>query len=68
MAEVWAGTAIGYARTINEMKKLGAISKETSKTPKELGVHESVLREFEKLGWVKKTQGGRYYRIPKTSQ
>jgi hypothetical protein len=68
MAEFWAGTAIGNARAINKMKKLGAISEETSKTPKELGVHESVLRKFEKLGWVRKTQGGRYYLISKTPE
>ena len=63
MAELWAGMAIGDARAINKMKKRGAISEETSKTPKELGVHESVLRKFEKRGWVKKTLDGRYYLI-----
>jgi len=61
MVEAWAGNIIGDLRAKKKMEKKGAVSKATAKTPKELGVHESVLKEFERYGWVGKTADGRYY-------
>jgi len=61
VAEFLAGLAIGDARAIRKIKKKRALSQETAKKPAELGVHESVLREFKKRGLVKETEDGRYY-------
>lgn len=48
-------------RTIKKIKEAGAISEETAKTSKELGIGESTLRYLVSVKDVKKTSDGRYY-------
>lgn len=48
-------------RTIKKIKEAGAISEETAKTSKELGIGESTLRYLVSVKDVKKTEDGRYY-------
>ncbi len=48
-------------RTIKNIKEAGAISEETAKTSKELGIGESTLRYLVSVKDVKKTEDGRYY-------
>lgn len=51
-------------RAIKKVKEAGAISEETAKTSKELGIGESTLQYLVRVKDVKKTEDGRYY-VPK---
>ena len=62
MAGALAGMAIRAELIKKKMKELGAISEETAKTPKELGVDEWFLTSgIAKIHGIKGTQDGRYY-------
>lgn len=54
-------------RTIKKIKEAGAISEETAKTSKELGIGESTLRYLVSVKDVKKTEDGRYY-VPREDE
>jgi hypothetical protein len=48
--------------TKKKMRELGAISEETAKTPKELGVDEWFLKSgIAQIHGIKRTKDGRYY-------
>ena len=48
-------------RATKKVKEAGAISEETAKTSKELGIGESILQYLVSVKDIKKTQDGRYY-------
>lgn len=48
-------------RAIKKVKEAGAISEETAKTSKELGIGESTLQYLVSVKDIKKTEDGRYY-------
>jgi len=48
-------------RAIKKVKEAGAISEETAKTSKELGIDESTLQYLLSVKDIKKTKDGRYY-------
>ena len=57
-----AGIAIRCAQAREKIKKLGAVSEETAKKPKELGIDEWTLNHsMAKIRGIKRTEDGRYY-------
>lgn len=60
MAEFFA-TYYPRRRAIKKIKEAGAVSEETAKTSKELGMGESFLQYLVSVKDVKKTRDGRYY-------
>lgn len=50
---------IGYARIVNKVKKAGAVSEETAKTPSQLNLMEGDLKRMRR--WIKETSDGRFY-------
>lgn len=62
MAAAFAGFQIGRARILKKIKEAGAISEETAKTAKELGLKEKDLKRLKR--WVKTTSDCRFY-VPK---
>jgi len=60
MAEFFA-TYYVRQRAIEKIKEAGAISKETAKASKELGIDESTLKWLAFVKDVKKTKDGRFY-------
>jgi hypothetical protein len=62
MAGLLSGLAIRAEMTKKKMKELGAVSEETAKTPRELGVDEWLLKlGMAQLHGIKRTKDGRYY-------
>lgn len=62
MAGLLAGLGIRAEMTKKKMKELGAVSEETAKTPKELGVDEWFLKSgMAQIHGIKRTKDGRYY-------
>ncbi len=59
MAMGATGFFIGYGRFVNKIKKAGAVSEETAKTPAELGLREWDLKRMKR--WVRETSDGRFY-------
>jgi hypothetical protein len=56
------GAAIAMYRLKRKMEKLGAVSEESAKTPKELGEPEWALKHgMAHVYGVRRTEDGRYY-------
>ena len=62
MAAFWAGLGVRCEFARRKLQKLGAVSKETAKKPKELGIDEWTLdHSLSKIRGIKRTEDGRYY-------
>jgi len=62
MSGLLVGLGIRADSARRKMKKLGAMSEETAKTPEELGLEEWILNhDVARIRGIKRTKDGRYY-------
>ena len=62
MSGLLVGLGIRADSARRKMKKLGAMSEETAKTPEELGLEQWILNhDVARIRGIKRTKDGRYY-------